>query len=279
MYSVALDGPADWEGWRQAARGLLAAGIAPAEVAWHEPGAPAGLFAGPPPPAMPTAPAKGPAAAPAVPRDWLTMAERAIRHSDPERFALLYALLWDARAEPGLLRRPTEPRMQRLSAMARAVKRDAHKLHAFLRFREIEAADGPRSIAWFEPDHHILEAEAGFFVRRFTILRWSILTPRRCAHWDGEAVTFAPGARREEAPAFDAAEDLWRTYFASIFNPARLKPEAMRAEMPKKYWKNLPEAAIIPQLMQGASGRVKAMLGQDFVEGRSRQRGSHSQGD
>ncbi|ONG42417.1 hypothetical protein BKE38_29395, partial [Pseudoroseomonas deserti] len=222
------------------------------------------------------APAEAPALA--VPRDWLAMAERGLRHSDPERFALLYALLWDARAEPGLLRRPTEPRMQRLSAMARAVKRDAHKLHAFLRFREIDTAEGPRSIAWFEPEHHILEAEAGFFVRRFAILRWSILTPRRCAHWDGEAVTFAPGARRADAPAFDAAEDLWRTYFASIFNPARLKPEAMRAEMPKKYWKNLPEASIIPQLMQGASGRVKVMMGQEFVEGR-KQRGSHRPGE
>ncbi|MXP65499.1 DNA metabolism protein [Roseomonas sp. M0104] len=258
MYSVTLESPADFAGWREAARGLLGAGIPPEAVSWHSPAEPAGLFAGPPPPDVPAQ-----SAIPPVPRDFLEMAERAARHSDPERFALLYGLLWDARRAPGLLRTPTEPRMARLEAMARAVKRDAHKMHAFLRFREIDTPEGPRSVAWFEPEHHIVEAEAGFFQRRFAALRWSILTPRRCAHWDGAEIRFAEGARRADAPADDAAEDLWRTYFASIFNPARLKPDAMRAEMPKKYWKNLPEARIIPALMQGASGRVRAMLGQE----------------
>ena len=258
MFSVTLESPADFVGWREAARGLLTAGIPPEAVSWHSPVEPPGLFAGAPPPA-----AAGRGRIPAVPRDFLDMAACAVRHSDPERFALLYGLLWDARAARGLLRTPTEPRMVRLEAMARAVRRDAHKMHAFLRFREIGTEAGPRSVAWYEPEHHIVEAEAGFFQRRFAALRWSILTPRRCAHWDGEALHFTEGARRGDAPAADAAEDLWLTYFASIFNPARLKPAAMRAEMPKKYWKNLPEARIIPALMQGASGRVRAMLGQE----------------
>jgi uracil-DNA glycosylase family protein len=52
---------------------------------------------------------------------------------------------------------------------------------------------------------------------------------------------------------------LWLTYYASIFNPARLKVKAMQAEMPKKYWKNLPEAALIPELVAAAPSRVAAM--------------------
>lgn len=264
-FSVALGGCADFAAWRLAARRLLAAGIPPESVEWRTPEDPPGLFGGRPPPE-----AEGPPLP--VPRDFVEMAELAIRHADRERFALLYALLWDSQARPGLLRTPTEPRMARLAGMARAVRRDAHKMHAFLRFREIGTPEGPRSVAWFEPEHHIVEAEAGFFVRRFAILRWSILTPRRCAHWDGAALAFTPGARRADAPAEDAAEDLWRTYFASIFNPARLKPDAMRAEMPKKYWKNLPEAAVIPELMQGADGRVRVMLGQEFRAPRRRQK-------
>ncbi|WP_245870166.1 TIGR03915 family putative DNA repair protein [Teichococcus rhizosphaerae] len=254
-FTVLLPSYADFAAWRAAARKLLAAAIPPEAVEWRTPEDPPGLFTGPPPPD-----AVGPPLA--VPRDFVEMAELAVRHADRERFALLHSLLWDARARPGLLRTPTEPRMARLGAMARAVRRDAHKMHAFLRFREIDTAEGPRSVAWFEPEHHIVEAEAGFFVRRFAILRWSILTPRRCAHWDGAALAFTLGARRADAPAEDAAEDLWRTYFASIFNPARLKPDAMRAEMPKKYWRNLPEAEVIPELMKGAEGRVRAMLGQ-----------------
>ena len=196
-----------------------------------------------------------------VPRAFVDLSETAIRHRDPERFALLYRVLWRlTRGEPALMRVATDPDVARLEAMAKAVRRDAHKMHAFVRFRRIETADGPRYVSWFEPEHHILEAEAGFFVRRFASMRWSILTPRASAHWDGEALAIGPGARRADAPAEDAHEDLWRAYYASIFNPARLKPGAMRAEMPVKYWRNLPEARLIPRLIAEAPRRAAEMV-------------------
>ncbi|GAA0582208.1 UdgX family uracil-DNA binding protein [Craurococcus roseus] len=196
-----------------------------------------------------------------VPRAFVDLSETAIRHRDPERFALLYRVLWRlAHGEPALMRVATDPDVARLEAMAKAVRRDAHKMHAFVRFREISTEDGPRFVSWFEPEHHILEAEAGFFVRRFASMRWSILTPRASAHWDGEALAIGPGARRSDAPPEDAQEDLWRAYYASIFNPARLKPGAMRAEMPVKYWRNLPEARLIPSLIAEAPRRAAAMV-------------------
>ena len=154
----------------------------------------------------------------------------------------------------------TDPDVARLQAMEKAVRRDAHKMHAFVRFREIKTEDGPRFVAWFEPEHHTLEAEAGFFIRRFASMRWSILTPGASAHWDGAALTMGPGARRADAPVEDAHEDLWRAYYASVFNPARLKPDAMRAEMPVKYWRNLPEARLIPRLIAEAPRRAAAMV-------------------
>jgi DNA polymerase len=196
-----------------------------------------------------------------VPRAFLDLSELAIRHRDPERFALLYRALWRlTHGEPALMRVATDPDIARLEAMAKAVRRDAHKMHAFVRFRRIETEGGPRFVSWFEPEHHILEAEAGFFVRRFASMRWSILTPRASAHWDGAALTIGPGARRSDAPAEDAHEDLWRAYYASIFNPARLKPDAMRAEMPVKYWRNLPEARLIPRLIAEAPRRAAEMV-------------------
>ena len=45
---------------------------------------------------------------------------------------------------------------------------------------------------------------------------------------------------------------LWKTYYASIFNPARLKPKAMRAEMPQRHWATLPETQLITELMASA---------------------------
>jgi uracil-DNA glycosylase family protein len=72
-------------------------------------------------------------------------------------------------------------------------------------------------------------------------------------------LAFAEGASRGDAPDGDALEALWRTYYASIFNPARLKVAAMRAEMPKKYWRNLPEAPLIRPLIAEASKRAAVM--------------------
>jgi DNA polymerase len=252
--AIALPGPADFAAWRDAARRLLAAAVPPEAAEWYLEGEAASLFAEPLP-----APTGVPTAS--VPRAFLALAEVAIRHRDPERFALLYGLLWRLVHEtPALLRHATDPAVLRAEAMAKSVRRDAHKMHAFLRFREVATPEGPHHLAWFEPDHHIEQAEAGFFVRRFAALRWTIVTPRVTSHWDGTALRFAPGGQRADLPPDDATAALWDTYFAAIFNPARLKPGAMRAEMPKKYWRNLPEAAAIPRLMAEAPARVAAMV-------------------
>lgn len=269
MHSVVLEAPDDFAGWRAAARALVIARIAPEHVSWSSPADPPALLAGPP---SPEAPEDAPA--PRVPRAFPELAGQVIRHRDPERFALLHRLLHRLQAERGLLEVASDPDVARAEAMARAVRRDAHKMHAFVRFREMRVApgeDGARFVAWFEPGHHILRAEADFFRRRFAALRWSILTPGGSAHWEGPGerpgegpegreVRFGPGARRADAPAEDAAEDLWRTYFAAIFNPARLKTGAMLAEMPRRYWRNLPEARDIPRLIAEAPARVAAMV-------------------
>src|SRR3546814_8587509 len=94
-------------------------------------------------------------------------------------------------------------------------------MRAFVRFRELADAEGPRFVAWFEPDHHIVRANAGFFARRFASMRWSILTPELSINWDGDALTEGPGATRRDAPAKDTVEDIWKGYYAAIFNPAR----------------------------------------------------------
>ncbi len=252
--AAVLPGPADFAAWRNAARGLLGAGIPPEQAEWRVAGDSPGLFAGD------AAPAEGSAAF-QVPRSFVELAEIAIRHSDPERFALLYRALWRiTHGEHTLMQVATDPAIVRLSAMAKAVRRDAHKMHAFVRFRHVETEEDVRHVAWFEPEHHIEEAEAGFFVRRFAGLRWSIVTPRRSVHWDGHALRFGPGGRRQDVPPDDAVEPLWRAYYAAIFNPARLKPGAMRAEMPRKYWRNMPETAEIPRLMAEAPRRAVEML-------------------
>ncbi|MBZ9922862.1 UdgX family uracil-DNA binding protein, partial [Mesorhizobium sp. BR1-1-7] len=167
---------------------------------------------------------------------------------------------WRLRTEPKLLAIASDPDIRRLETMEKAVRRDSHKMHAFVRFRKIGDGDEEHYVAWFEPDHYIVERNADFFVRRFTGMHWTILTPYASADWDGERLAIGPGAVKGDAPAQDDTEALWRTYFENIFNPARLKVKAMQKEMPKKYWRNLPEASLIPDLIAGADKAAIAMI-------------------
>jgi DNA polymerase len=145
--------------------------------------------------------------------------------------------------------------------MVRAVARDMHKMHAFVRFRPVTDGDGHTvQVAWFEPDHYITEANAGFFVRRFTQMHWAILTPDASVRWDGSSLHVGPGGQRTDAPPPDAGEALWLTYYRHIFNPARLKTTMMKKEMPTRYWRNLPEAALITELSRGAHERSGHMV-------------------
>lgn len=194
-----------------------------------------------------------------VPADFMAFAASVLCHRDAGRHALLYRLLWRiGNGERALLDRATDADVHRATRWAQAVRRETHKMKAFVRFRQVDGEDN-HYLAWFEPDHFIVDRVAPFFMRRFAGMRWAILTPGRSAHWDGQALAFGPGARREDAPAEDARESLWQTYYASIFNPARLNTRMMLQEMPARYWRHLPEAQLLPGLVRDAADRVQEM--------------------
>ena len=256
--TVSLASDDDVAGFKAAVRRLIAQDAPPQDVQWQVATAAHGdLFAEP-------APATDAARAPAfrLPAQAVQWLEHAALHSEPGRFELLYRLVWRLLAEPGLRDDPLDPDMLHAERLSRAVRRDMHKMTAFVRFRPLAAQAGEpvEHVAWFEPDHHIVRATAPFFARRFAQMRWAILTPARSVRWDGETLDFGPGARREDAPPADAGEQLWLTYYAHIFNPARLKPDMMRKEMPRRYWKNLPEATLIQPLMHAATQRSGQMV-------------------
>jgi len=256
MHGVVLRGRGDLGEWRDAARGLLAAGVRPADVDWRIGSDGGALFAAPPPPAT------GPAAI-SVPRAFLDLAEAVVCHRDPGRFALLYRLLVRLQDDRGLLADIADADVTAARRLEKSVRRDCHKMTAFVRFNELPGAGAGRRrfCAWFEPDHHIVARTAPFFARRFADMDWMILTPAGTAAFADGALTLSDEPA-EKPDLADPTDDLWRTYYASIFNPARVKVKAMQAEMPKKYWKNLPEAALIADLIATAPARVAAMADQ-----------------
>ncbi|MDX7953122.1 UdgX family uracil-DNA binding protein [Lichenihabitans sp. Uapishka_5] len=262
MPVVTLDRPDDFPGWRDRARHLAQAGVPPDEVRWRIQGEAADLLeaddAAPPPP--------GPPRELRASRRFMDLAELVACHRDADRFALLYRILVRLQDQPRLMEIDTDDDVFRLDRMARAVRRDIHKMTAFVRFKEVQTEDCPIYLAWFEPDHHIVDRATGFFVNRFATMRWTIITPERSVAWDGKAVTHGPGGTRADVPEEDATDEVWRTYYANIFNPARLHVDAMKREMPMKYWKNLPEARLIAPLIRSAGEKEAAMIAKAQAE-------------
>jgi probable DNA metabolism protein len=253
-----------FSGWQHTARGALGAGWKPDDILWQEIDAAQpslDLAAEPEPAQLRPSEVK-------VPRAFVTVAGRVACHRDAKRWPLLYRVLWRlTHGEHRLLDIVVDPDVHQLGQMDKAIRHDVHKMRAFVRFRAVAHEGQTWYVAWFEPSHHIVELNTPFFVDRFAQMCWSILTPDRCAHWDMKTLSFTGGVPASEAPTEDRTEALWLRYYGSIFNPARVKIHAMQAEMPKKYWKNLPEAEIIPALLREAPARVRNMMVKSRAKG------------
>lgn len=218
MITITLERETDFDGWRKAARALMLNDVKPSDVTWMVRDNESKLFD------QPLETRNGTFN---VSAKFITLAQSAILHRDPLRFAMLYRLLWRQRGDHDLLTDATDPDVSQASAMAQAVHRDQRRMRASVRFREIGREQKSHYVAWFAPEHYIVEASAPFFASRFADMPWSILTPDVCAHWDGHAVLITSGISKAEAPTEDRLEETWRRICAGIFHPARLKAKTM----------------------------------------------------
>lgn len=250
--------------WRRQARELLMRGVTPNDVAWES--QQHSLFVDD---------EKSPIVAKPIvhsqlriPQAFFSLAESVACFRDDRKWSLLYSVAWRLLFEDkALLSMVIDKQVSQLLAMQKAVSRDKHKMAAFVRFKSVNIVDAENDVpttyehyvAWFEPEHLIVREKSPFFRKRFSNMCWSILTPDLCAHWNREELTFTTGIAKPPN-IDDDLERLWLTYYKNIFNPARLKVKAMQSEMPKKYWKNLPESQLIKSLIRDASQQEITML-------------------
>jgi DNA polymerase len=266
LLPVTLQGQADYEGFRRAARGLLAQHILPDQVSWQCGTPLEGAEA-------PAVPGMTPSDAPAisVPPEYVALCQLAVMHRSPQRFNLLYRLLWRLVHEPELRHNQLDTDMALARQMAEEVRHDMQKMKAQLRFHSVQddtfkgrPQGGPLHVAWFEPEHHIVAAVAPLFAKRFAHMRWAILTPESSVEADYlgpqgfgrtdagpaaakprealAALRFRPGADKSAAPSADAAEQRWLTFYEQVFHPDRLRRRAMQKEQPRHYRKTRPRA-------------------------------------
>lgn len=242
--------------WRIEARRLLAEEVEPADVSFASTPDQPLLFAGEQQEASPKTTTLN------VPKPFLDLARNVACHRRANRWGLLYRTLWRlTHGERSVLQITTDDDVHELYQMQKAVTRDVHKMKAFVRFRKVESSDDSENYtAWHRPDHRIVRLAAPFFARRFKGMNWTILTPDESVTWDQNELRYGPGVPASEAPDGDVLEELWKTYYASIFNPARVKVATMKREMPVRYWPTLPEAELIDDLLQQAPQRATEMI-------------------
>ena len=243
MQHVFTDG--SFEDWRGAARVLLTNAVEPNNINWSSGMQQRTLFR--------AKRNQGAIRNLSVPGAFIDLGQAAACFDDPSRWGLLYRVVFRLVFENRhLLSIESDPDIRRLNLMAKAVRRDVHKFHAFVRFRRAEFDGNEIFIAWHEPHHFTVELATPFFARRFGSMNFSILTPKGCAHWDRENLTFSEPVDRRSAPASDDIEEFWLMYYRSIFNPFRLKTNTMKRELPVRHWPTLPEAKLIPELIRDA---------------------------
>lgn len=79
---------------------------------------------------------------PTSPGNFLDTASTVACHRDPGRWNLLYRILWRLQSDKKLLHIDSDPDVAQLRSLAHQVRHDLHKMHAFVRFRQIEDERG-----------------------------------------------------------------------------------------------------------------------------------------
>ena len=117
LYRITLRTGADLDTFRHAVRWLIAEEQAPQHVVFGIDDAPSLLGEE----------ATGEAPPVSLPKGVARLVEHVVCHSDPERYALLYRLVWRVlNGERDLLEIASDPLVHRLDLMARSVRRDLH---------------------------------------------------------------------------------------------------------------------------------------------------------
>jgi probable DNA metabolism protein len=216
---VKLAGQTDLAGFRSEARQLLAHQVPPEEVQWQmEPQADQYLAPQSPQSSRPKNVAR--AATAIVPASFTRLCEFVVLHRDPERFSLLYRLLWRLVHEPGLRNDPIDTDMLQAQHMAHAVRRDIHKMKANLRLRALRDADGkPLQVGCYESAHHVVEAVAPWLSKRLPAPHWAIFTPDRSVRCEDGRLTHGPGVPASALPGPDGTDADWLACYERVFAP------------------------------------------------------------
>jgi DNA polymerase len=201
MPHIVLNSETDWAGWRQATRTLVQQGVEPSALTWS-----AGAARTEVPETTGTF---------HVPRSLVTLAALAIQAREPERFGLLYSLVW--RVNTGETLPEDDADLALVRRLALAVRADAHRMRTNMRFLPVRMEAETRYLSWYEPAHFVLPANAQLLASRFP-LKLTIATPDGAAHWDGSTLLF--GSAPRHIADDEALQAWWETHHTLLLEQA-----------------------------------------------------------
>ncbi|MFP3566325.1 UdgX family uracil-DNA binding protein [Paraburkholderia sp. SIMBA_030] len=206
-------------------------------------------------------------AVPAIPRELLTRLKTAGCFRAPDRWALLYRVLWRwTHGERNVLD-PDDADSALLDQRIQAVERETDDLLALTLFRRRDPSMGPPEfVGWYEPHHDLLARAAARLAPRTGESTWMLTTPHGAAFWNGmllrigqplpdeaahSAQASAANAMTGEAITSEPTEALWLAYYASAFNAAQ-------SSVPLRYWRTPPAGPPLPAQLALARTRLGA---------------------
>lgn len=137
----------------------------------------------------------------------------------------------------------------RLADMVRSIRREKHRMEAFVRFQKLQDETFYSAI---EPDFNVLPLLAKHFKDRYTDQKWIIYDMRRNygLFYNLHAVEFIAldfSTAQPDNVISTYTEDeglyqnLWKNYFQSVNIPARKNTKLHMRHIPKRYWRFLTE--------------------------------------
>jgi len=247
MRRIALKNETDWDGWRQAARRLVLAGVEPEAVSWTVGGE--------------MEPLPESSGSFNLPRALVSLASVAIQAREPDRFGLLYNLVWRAHAGEKLLEDNGDPDVALARRLALLVRADAHRMRTNMRFLPVAGGAGTRYLGWYVPTHFVLPANAQLIGRRFPNLVFSIVTPDGAAHWDGSRLLFSAGLKHVEDD--DALQAWWERHGSQLLEQAETGTSVPEAEDVDEAPRPPDQPALGPVVLPAAPDPVLVRAGKD----------------
>ncbi|MFM0627416.1 UdgX family uracil-DNA binding protein [Paraburkholderia xenovorans] len=267
--------------WRRAARELLRQGVEPERIEWVEFDSCESVGSGTGSANTQDNSAAPAVATPAIPRELLAWLKTAACFCAPDRWSLLYRILWRWTHGERHVLDPQDADGALLDQRIQSVEHETNDLVTLTLFRRRDPSMGaPEFVGWYEPHHDLLAQAAERFAERMGDSTWMLATPQGAVFWNGMMLRISrpaaddgetscpehpqqnplatqallPGAMAGEATTSEPTEALWLAYYASAFNGAP-------APVPLRYWRTPPAGPPLPAQLARERSRLGAQSG------------------